>query len=119
MSDQNSKKPAGPNNPMKGGFSFYWIYAVIAIVLIGLMVFNGSSDGSETNYAQVKSWAESNYIARVEYNGSTGKVYLDSLGKANLKGQYPEQKVLWELVRAVTFGSTFHQVSILLTSYML
>ena len=56
------------------------------------MVFNGSSDGSETNYAQVKSWAESNYIARVEYNGSTGKVYLDSLGKANLKGQYPEQK---------------------------
>jgi len=92
MSDQNNKKPAGPNNPMKGGFSFYWIYAVIAIVLIGLMVFNGSSDGSETNYAQVKSWAESNYIARVEYNGSTGKLYLDSLGKANLKGQYPEQK---------------------------
>jgi ATP-dependent metalloprotease FtsH len=92
MSDQNNKKPAGPNNPLKGGFSFYWIYAVIAIVLIGLMVFNGSSDGSETNYAQVKSWAESNYIARVEYNGSTGKVYLDSLGKANLKGQYPEQK---------------------------
>jgi cell division protease FtsH len=77
---------------MKGGFSFYWIYAVIAIVLIGLMIFNGSSDGSEANYAQVKSWAESNYIARVEYNGSTGKVYLDSLGKANLKGQYPEQK---------------------------
>ena len=92
MSEQNNKKPAGPNNPMKGGFSFYWIYAVIAIVLIGLMVFNGSSDGSETNYAQVKSWAESNYIARVEYNGSTGKLYLDSLGKANLKGQYPEQK---------------------------
>jgi len=92
MSDQNNKKPVGPNNPLKGGFSFYWIYAVIAIVLIGLMVFNGSSDGSETNYAQVKSWAESNYIARVEYNGSTGKVYLDSLGKANLKGQYPEQK---------------------------
>ena len=92
MSEDNNKKPGGPNNPMKGGFSFYWIYAVIAIVLIGLMVFNGSSDGSETNYAQVKSWAESNYIARVEYNGSTGKVYLDSLGKANLKGQYPEQK---------------------------
>jgi cell division protease FtsH len=92
MSDQNNKKPGGPNNPIKGGFSFYWIYAVIAIVLIGLMIFNGSSDGSETNYAQVKSWAESNYIARVEYNGSTGKVYLDSLGKANLKGQYPEQK---------------------------
>jgi cell division protease FtsH len=92
MSEENNKKPGGPNNPMKGGFSFYWIYAVIAIVLIGLMVFNGSSDGSETNYAQVKSWAESNYIARVEYNGSTGKVYLDSLGKANLKGQYPEQK---------------------------
>ena len=92
MSEENNKKPGGPNNPMKGGFSFYWIYAVIAIVVIGLMVFNGSSDGSETNYAQVKSWAESNYIARVEYNGSTGKVYLDSLGKANLKGQYPEQK---------------------------
>jgi ATP-dependent metalloprotease FtsH len=92
MSDQNNKKSSGSNNPMKGGFSFYWIYAVIAIVLIGLMIFNGSSDGSETNYAQVKSWAESNYIARVEYNGSTGKVYLDSLGKANLKGQYPEQK---------------------------
>lgn len=92
MSDQNNKKPGGPNNPMKGGFSFYWIYAIIAIVLIGLMIFNGSSDGTEANYAQVKSWAESNYIARVEYNGSTGKVYLDSLGKANLKGQYPEQR---------------------------
>ncbi len=92
MSEQNNKKPGGPNSPLKGGFSFYWIYAIIAIVLIGLMIFNGSSDGSETNYAQVKSWAESNYIARVEYNGSVGKVYLDSLGKANLKGQYPEQR---------------------------
>ena len=92
MSDQNTKKPGGPSNPLKGGFSFYWIYAIIAIVLIGLMIFNGSSDGTEANYAQVKSWAESNYIARVEYNGSTGKVYLDSLGKANLKGQYPEQR---------------------------
>lgn len=92
MSDQNNKKPAGSNNPMKGGFSFYWIYAIIAIVLIGLMIFNGSSDGTEANYAQVKSWAENNYIARIEYNGSTGKVYLDSLGKANLKGQYPEQR---------------------------
>lgn len=92
MSNQQGQKPANPSSG--GGFNFYWIYAIIAVVLIVMMIFNGNSEGTETDYAQVKNWAEHNYLYRLEYNGSVGHVYLNKEGKDSLKHQAGDQKGL-------------------------
>lgn len=87
--EQNNRRNRnqGPNGNEEGkkSMNFYWIYALIAMVLILMMVFRSGSDGKEIPYREFKEYAQKGYIKKVVYNKSIGKVYLDSLGKADLK----------------------------------
>jgi len=100
MSEQpkNMKKP-GPNPKMPGNLgdsekksmNFYWIYALIAMALIGMMVFNSGGDGKLIDYRDFKSYAELGYVKKLEYNGVTARVFLDSAGREALKGKFTPQ----------------------------
>lgn len=82
---RNKNQGQGGGEDGKKSMNFYWIYALIAMVLIGMMVFRSGGDGKEIPYRSFKEFAEKGYIKKVVYNKSIGKVYLDSLGKAELK----------------------------------
>jgi ATP-dependent metalloprotease FtsH len=82
---RNKNQGPGGSEDGKKSMNFYWIYALIAMVLIGMMVFRSGSDGKEIPYRSFKEYAEKGYIKKVIYNKSIGKVYLDSAGKAELK----------------------------------
>ncbi len=89
-SNRKSNSPQGPNpfsnKPEdKKSMNFYWIYILIAMVLISMMIFNSSGDGVEIGYRDFKSYAEKGYVKKLEYNQAQARVYLDSLGKAELK----------------------------------
>ena len=55
MSEKENKSPKKRKNPLdpkkKSGFSFYWIYAVIAVVLIGINLMGPRSEAR--NLSQV------------------------------------------------------------------
>lgn len=89
------KKPApGPKVPGdqdKKSLNFYWIYALIAMALIGMMVFNSGGDGKAIDYREFKTYAESGYVKKLEYNGVTARVFLDSTGREALKGKFTPQ----------------------------
>ncbi len=90
---KEQKKPSQPQTPNplgnkpddKKSMNFYWIYALIAMGLIGMMIFNSSGDGTEIGYQKFKAYAEKGYIKKLEYNHAQARVYLDSLGRENLK----------------------------------
>ena len=44
--DKNKRNPLKDKNPRKGGskFSIYWVYAIIAAVLIGMQFFKSDND---------------------------------------------------------------------------
>ncbi|HEY8404838.1 MAG TPA: ATP-dependent metallopeptidase FtsH/Yme1/Tma family protein, partial [Flavobacteriales bacterium] len=73
----------GKNDPKKQ-LNFYWVYAVIAIILIGMMVFNSSGEGKLIDYRVFKEYAQKGYIEKLEYDGRVGRIFLDSLGRAEL-----------------------------------
>ncbi len=87
MSNQtpNSGKPKMPESPK--GFNFYWIYGVIAAILIGMMFFNSSSDGRETDYTRFKQFATHKMIEKLEYDGSVALIYLNQFGLDSLKNE--------------------------------
>ncbi|MBM3427437.1 MAG: ATP-dependent zinc metalloprotease FtsH [Bacteroidetes bacterium] len=87
MSNEGNKqgKPKMPDAPKN--MNFYWIYGVIAVILIGMMFFNGSSDGKETDFTRFKQFSESHLIEKVEYDGGTALIYLNQAGKDSLKNE--------------------------------
>jgi ATP-dependent metalloprotease FtsH len=87
MSNQtpNSGRPKMPEGPK--GFNFYWIYGVIAAILIGMMFFNSSSDGRETDYTRFKQFSTHKMIEKLEYDGSVALIYLNQFGLDSLKNE--------------------------------
>jgi cell division protease FtsH len=77
------KQPAGGDQ--KKGMNFYWVYALITMVLISMMLFNSGTDGTEIDYSRFKNYSEKGWVSKVEYNGISAKVYLNQVGKDSLK----------------------------------
>ena len=100
--EQRKPQPLPGGGDKRGG-NFYWIYALLAIVLIGMMVFNSGSDGRQIDYRQFKQYAESGFIEKVEYNQVVGKIYLDSLGRAMLGNEIGNQPVMKGFNRSSEF----------------
>jgi ATP-dependent metalloprotease FtsH len=75
-----TKKPLGPNN----SFNFYWLYAVIAVILISLNLFEWTPSLSPTTYPAFKEMVQAGDVSKVIiYNYETAQVYIkpDSLDK--------------------------------------
>ncbi len=84
--DKNKKqKPKMPEAPKN--VNFYWVYGVIAAILIGTMFFNSSSDGRETDFARFKQFADNHLIEKLEYDGNTAMIYLNAKGQDSLKNE--------------------------------
>ncbi len=65
-----NKKNPKPNN-------FYWIYAIVGVVLIGLNVYNYNFSLARTDYGNFKEMVENNEVEKIiVYNEKTAEVYL-------------------------------------------
>jgi len=63
----------GPNKP----FNFYWIYAIIGVVLISLNLFNWSGSMANINLSEFERMVENEEVKRVViYNKQMAEVYL-------------------------------------------
>ncbi len=73
-----SGNPEGRNKPGGGrpSFSFYWIYAIIAMILISMMVLNTGRDGARISYDQFRSLAQRGYIEQLVRDENRAKIYF-------------------------------------------
>ncbi len=73
-------------NP-KPGFNFYWLYAIFAIALIGLNLFNWTPQPKQINFGEFKEMVQAGDVDRIEIiNSELAKVYLKDEAKG--KEQY-------------------------------
>jgi ATP-dependent metalloprotease FtsH len=90
---RNADTGGGASKEPKKGLSFYWVYILIALVLIAMMMFNSGGGGHDVDYTRFKNLAERGYIEKVEYDGLTAKIYLNDIGRDSLKKELGEQPV--------------------------
>jgi len=83
---------SGKGQEPKKSMNFYWVYAVIAMILIGMMIFNSGGEGRETTYQKFKKLVEKGYVEKVDYNKVTARVYLTPAGRDSLKTELGEQQ---------------------------
>jgi len=84
------KLTSTPNgkDPKKKPFNFYWIYAVVALVLLSLSWFNNTSALRQTTYGQFKEMVQDGDVKKVVvYNEKNAEVFLteDALKKEKYK----------------------------------
>ena len=85
----------GGKKAPKGGFNFYWLYAVFAIGILGLNFFNWTPQPKSINYGEFKEMVINGDVEKVEViNSEIGKVYLteDALDKEEHKKHRPEKE---------------------------
>ncbi len=87
---EEQRRSQSPVDPKKG-MNFYWIYALIATILIGMFLFNSGSDGKATDYYKFKQYAEKGFIEKLEYDGVKAIIYLNKTGKDSLATLLPPQ----------------------------
>ena len=69
------------NNTPEGGrqgrpMNFYWIYALIGAVLIGMLMLNSGSGGQRIQYDQFVQYAQEGKVKRLTQNGERAQLYL-------------------------------------------
>lgn len=86
------KAPKTPGKNPRNSFNFYWIYAIIAVVLISLNLFNWNPNLARTTYPAFKEMVQNGDVQKVIiYNYETANVYIkkDSLSKYQDKLKQP------------------------------
>ncbi len=89
-SNNLNNKPGSPKKP-KFGFNLYWIYAIIAIVLIGIQLFSTFGSGGMKkiqNDTELKNLVVSNDIQKIDVvNNKSAEIYIKeaSLSKDTFK----------------------------------
>ncbi len=73
---KTNKKPNGDKGPKKP-FNFYWIYAIIGVVLISLNLFNWNGNMTDINLSEFEEMVKNEEVDRVVvYNKLTAEVFL-------------------------------------------
>jgi cell division protease FtsH len=86
--EQPKRKPGVPGSGSKEpkkGMNFYWVYALIATVLIAMLLFNSGSDGKPTDYSKFKQIADRGFIEKLQYDGVKAVIFLNDAGRDTLR----------------------------------
>lgn len=94
--DNNPKQNNGNNKPksLKPKFSFYWIYALLAILIIGMQFMSWNSTTKEVGWGEVKRMLQSKHVSKVILvNKEFAEIYIkpDSLKLPKYKDVKPSE----------------------------
>lgn len=94
--DQNSNTNNSGNKPksLKPKFSFYWIYAILAILIIGLQMMSWNNTTKEVGWGELKTMLVAHHIKDVILvNKEYAEIYIksDSLKLAKYKDVQPSE----------------------------
>jgi len=97
--NNNSKQNNGLNKAKnnKPKFSFYWIYAILALVIIGMQIMSLNSTTKEVGWGEVKNMLQSKHISKVILvNKEIAEIYIkpDSLKLAKYKDVRPTESFM-------------------------
>ena len=94
--DQGSEN----RNGGKPSLNFYWIYAVIVVLLLGMLMLNSGQDGRQIQWAEFKERIEDGEVKRVIFDGQRATIMLnESVREAESEGE-DEQSLLKSVYRS-------------------
>ncbi|NQX92372.1 MAG: ATP-dependent metallopeptidase FtsH/Yme1/Tma family protein, partial [Flavobacteriales bacterium] len=63
--------------------NFYWIYAIIGALLLGMLLFNSSGGSDSISYNEFVEKAKNGEIKKMKENGDVAHIFLTKEAKAD------------------------------------
>jgi len=77
MAEQNNKNKINPSRGKKPKFSFYWIYAILAIVFIGIQYFNYTNPVKEITWTRLEEMLVKQDVEKIVIvNKEKAEIYI-------------------------------------------
>ena len=83
---KSTPKSSIPKKDSGKSVNFYWIYAVVGLLLLGMIMLNSDGGGSEIQFSDFKSYVESGDVDHVIHDDHVYKVFLTESAKEDLVG---------------------------------
>ena len=103
--DKKSSKAKNPGNDKSGQpggkpgrqMNFYWVYAIVAVLLLTTIMLGESSGQKKVQWPEFKEMAEAGQIARVTHNGHTANLFFTKEVRDSLLGEKSDPQLLQAL----------------------
>ncbi|MDR0363662.1 MAG: ATP-dependent zinc metalloprotease FtsH [Bacteroidales bacterium] len=123
MEQNKNKNKTQQNNPLgkktgkKPIKSFYWIYAILALLFIGMWMFQWDEPSTKTTWKELKALLEGKQIDKiVVYNEKEAYIYVNSSSeeppKTDFLSQGPKPKYIYTIGPAEKFADMVQKVQI-------
>ena len=97
--EENKDHEAHKRGGDKPSMSFYWIYGIIGLVLLGMLMMNTSQDGRQIQWAEFKERIESGEVERVVFDGQRATILLKEEAKNELQEGTDDESILKSVYR--------------------
>ena len=89
--EEQKDQGTGNRGGSKPSMNFYWIYAVIVVLLLGMLMLNTGQGGRQIQWAEFKERIEDGDVKRVVFDGQRATIMLnESVREAESEGEDDE-----------------------------
>ena len=99
MEERNDKS----GGKSRKGINFYWIYGLIAVVMLSMLFFGGSSDGKQIQWGELKNRIERGDVQRITHDGTRAQVQLKKEVRAREQANKSDDQLLRQVYNASDF----------------
>jgi len=78
----------------KQNLNFYWVYAIIGFLLLGMLVLNSGQDGRQIQWSEFTDYIEKGEVKRVVFDGQRATILLNDAAREDLNGHEDDQSLL-------------------------
>jgi ATP-dependent metalloprotease FtsH len=102
MEDNNQNTPADKGGK-KPNLNFYWVYAVIGFVLLGMLLLNSGQDGRQIQWSEFKDYIEKGDVKSVVFDGQRATILLRDEVREEMNADQDEKSLISAVYRSSDF----------------
>lgn len=101
--EDNNQNTSADKSGKKPNLNFYWVYAVIGFVLLGMLLLNSGQDGRQIQWSEFKNYIEKGDVKSVVFDGQRATILLRDEIRQEMNADQDEKSLLSAVYRSSDF----------------
>ena len=101
--EDNNQNTSADKGSKKPNLNFYWVYAVIGFVLLGMLLLNSGQDGRQIQWSEFKDYIEKGDVKSVVFDGQRATILLRDEVREEMNADQDEKSLISAVYRSSDF----------------